>query len=149
MMNRKPHRNLFALPVLMGALALASSGSLAWASDHQESMLKSGEKNGIRYVHGGVGKEAMKKIEGMDEDYDLQAIFTNAKGAYLAQVEVMLKRKDGDHELTLTTQGPVLLADLPAGEYRLTANVPGRSKAQHSFTSRGDDHTELRLQLED
>jgi hypothetical protein len=147
MQNESLTSHARSLPLASAGLALA--GLLAAGPALAETMLEQGEKNGIEYVHGGVGKSALKKIDQVEDEYDLKAVFTNARGAYLAEVEVTLRSVDGDHALDVTTSGPVLLADLPPGNYELEANVPGRDPATHTFTSRGKDRTRLFLQLED
>jgi len=132
-----------AATVGAGALVVGGAASAA------KKMIHRGESSGITYVHGGVGKKAMGKIESLADDFDLMAVFTNEEGAYLADVDVELESVEGNREVDLKTAGPVFLANLPAGEYRLTANVPDREKARHVFTSREGDRTELTLQLED
>lgn len=139
------------IPHWIGAFIVAlglPAAQTATAKSHQD-VGKKGEEAGIEYVHGGVGKSAMKKMQKMADRYDLEAIFTNAEGAYLANVEVKLESVDGDRSVTVTTEGPMFMADLPDGDYRLIANVPGRDKARHTFTIRGEDRTELYLQLEE
>ena len=128
---------------------LVLAGLLVAGTATAKTMLERGKKDGIEYVHGGVGKAALKKVEQIEDQYDLKAVFTNATGAYLAKVEVELTSSNGDRVLDVTTSGPVLLADLPPGHYELEANVPGRDSVTHTFTARGEDRARLYLQLEE
>lgn len=148
MRNERPTRSLG----LLRAVATAALGLLVLTGASHEpgkGMLHEGESGGIEYVHGGVGKAALKKVDAIEDRYDLKAVFTNAKGAYLAEVEVELEQLNGDRALEVETAGPVLLADLPDGDYRLKANVPERDAAMHTFTVRGEDRVRLFLQLEE
>lgn len=109
--------------------------------------LHAGEHHDIAYVHGGVGKKSMEAVKQIDEDYDLKVVFVDAGNRYLSAVRVEIRHVNGDKALQLQTKGPVLLAKLPDGEYQLHANIPGRSKAKQTFSTRGDDRIRLTMRL--
>ncbi|MBK5965934.1 hypothetical protein CCR95_18095 [Thiocystis minor] len=80
--------------------------------------------NGITYITGGIGQpesDAMKAAAGR---YDLMLTFAERSGAYLAGVKVNIADRSGDTILDLIS-GPILLVDLPAGSYRVRADVAG------------------------
>ncbi len=135
--------------ILLSVLTLGFFVTAPLAVHGKESTLTTGKKRRIEFVHGGVGKAAMKAIEKQAEDYDVQLVFTDRRERYLADVQVAIEQLDGVLEVTFTTSGPVLLLKLPDGRYRATASQPGRSDAVQSFTSRGEDRTKIIMRLPD
>lgn len=111
------------------------------------SQLTTGRDGDVRFAHGGVGKGGMKAVKAVKDDYDVQLIFTDSSDRYLADVEVSIEEVDGDRVFAIQTKGPVLLVDLPDGRYHATANLPGRSKAKQTFRSRGNDRTQIIMEL--
>lgn len=78
----------------------------------------------ITYVSGGVGQGEALKMKKMASQYPLEVVFvqkTHQREAYLAEVKVQIKNATGETVLDITTDGPILLADLPAGAYLITA----------------------------
>lgn len=83
-------------------------------------------QNGIRYVTGGIGKsEALKMIA---KDYDLMLTFATRDGEYLADVDVHIEDMNGNTLVDTVSDGPLFLADLPAGRYKVTAAEEGISQ---------------------
>lgn len=77
--------------------------------------------NGVRFVSGGVGAHDIKHMKDLQKDFRLKLQFAASSGHFLSDVTVTLRNKANEEVLTLTTEGPTLLVDLPAGGYTATA----------------------------
>lgn len=120
------------------ALALAAAWPLAGLA------MDKGEQNGIAYVTGGVGQDESTAIRGMARDYSLRLLAAAKSGEYVADVRVAIHDSGGKDVLSVTTQGPYLLARLAPGNYRIDAEygsarqsrqvrVPASGRADVSF----------------
>lgn len=120
------------------ALALATAWPLAGLA------MDKGEQNGIAYVTGGVGQDESTAIRGMARDYSLRLLAAAKSGEYVADVRVAIHDSGGKDVLSVTTQGPYLLARLAPGNYRIDAEygsarqsrqvrVPASGRADVSF----------------
>lgn len=92
------------IPAMMMALLAASA---AWADD------------AVRVVSGGVGGDERAAIEAQQADYSLKIILIGKGGMYLSDVAVSIHDASGAEVVNHTAEGPFVLADLPAGTYRL------------------------------
>ena len=81
--------------------------------------------SGVTYVTGGAGTEAVDRLRAMEKDFNLKLVFARNNGEYLADVDVSVV--DGANQVVLHTasEGPLLLAKLPAGNYQVNANYHG------------------------
>ncbi len=82
-------------------------------------------QNGIDYVTGGIGKEQSEAMKVAAQEYDLMLTFASDLGKYLADVDVQIEDMNGNALLNTVSEGPLFLADLPAGRYRITAVAQG------------------------
>jgi hypothetical protein len=98
-------------------------------------------QNGITYVTGGFGVDescAMKEAAG---NYSVMLTFAERDGTYVADVRVQIIDADGQPVLD-TVSGPLLLASLPPGEYRVRADYDGMSRWQ-TVRVRGERHSRM------
>lgn len=58
-------------------------------------------------------------------------------GSYLSNVDVKILQKAGKQVLATVTEGPVLLADLPAGTYSLMATAEGKTLNERFSLTKG------------
>jgi hypothetical protein len=86
--------------------------------------------SGIAYVTGGVGSEATNRLKSMEKDFNLKLVLTNASGAYLSDVKVTIFDASGQVVLDATSEGPLLMARLPAGGYRVDATFGGHPESR-------------------
>ncbi|MES2354886.1 MAG: carboxypeptidase-like regulatory domain-containing protein [Pseudomonadota bacterium] len=92
------------------------------------SSLEPKTENGITYVSGGVGEEEVQALKNAAKDYDLMVTFASGKtGAYLADVKVDIENAKGKNVLSAVSDGPIFLADLPKGTYRIKAEAEGKT----------------------
>ena len=84
--------------------------------------------SGMAYVTGGVGSGAVDRLKAMESEFNLKLVFANTSGAYLSDVKVTVTDASGHAVLDVTSDGPILMAKLPAGSYRVDASFSGHSE---------------------
>ena len=84
--------------------------------------------SGVMYVTGGIGSDAVDRLKSIESDFNLKLVFANTSGAYLSDVRVTIIDASGHVALDTKSEGPILMARLPAGGYRVDATFDGRSE---------------------
>ena len=95
------------------------------------------EVNGIRYVTGGFGQTESNALRDAIPQYRLSMVFSQASGAYVANIPVRIRGNGNAPSLEVTAEGPYLLIDLPAGRYRIQATHDGRELTRDVTVSSG------------
>lgn len=88
----------------------------------------------ISYRSGGVGQDESAAMKAAAARYPLALTFTARIGrrdAYIAGVKVHIAAADGGTVLEVTSDGPFLLVDLPAGSYKVTAENDGVARSRN------------------
>ena len=88
------------------------------------------EFEGVRYVTGGVGEGERSAILGIAQDFNLKLTFAEKSGDYLSGVKIAITGGDGRKVLELDSEGPLVLAKLPPGKYRVSATANGREQTR-------------------
>lgn len=114
------------------AAALASSvlGVVAAPAPADSPALVIEQRNGARYVSGGIGvceREALERLAG---DFNLRLTFVTTNGHYLSDVGVRLEDARGERVLETVSEGPLLYAQVRPGTYRLEVDGPGKRYSQ-------------------
>ena len=108
--------------IFAAALALGSAGA-AFAQDGLPPMQTFGS---VSYITGGIGLDESTAIKAAEKDFTLSLLFAQTKrGEYLSDVKVSIKDKAGKTVLETVSGGPMLLAKLPAGFYKVSADHEG------------------------
>ena len=99
----------------------------------------------VTFITGGVGKAEADRYRAMMSRYVLGLEFAqtsgNQQGVFLADVDVTITDSRGETVLRTTSEGPFLLANLPAGQYTVRANSDGRVKTRSvNVTPGGNQH---------
>lgn len=81
--------------------------------------------NGVSFVSGGVGDEAMAQLTEMETQFDLKLFLVGKSGTYLSDIGIAITDANGKGVLLTTSDGPVLLANLPSGTYSVKATKNG------------------------
>ncbi len=84
--------------------------------------------NGIAVLSGGVGMADRAQIEAQQNNYSTKIVFSGQGGAFVSGVMVNVKDSKGNGLVTTTTDGPILLVNLPKGSYTVEATVEGTTK---------------------
>jgi hypothetical protein len=87
----------------------------------------------VPVLSGGVGENSRSAIDQLQKDFTLKVIFTGDQGIYLSDVNVQILDANRNVVVSNVTQGPILLAGLPAGHYTMQANIAGHVQRQ-TFT---------------
>ena len=106
------------------------------------------ETGSLRYRTGGIGKVEAAVMRADRANYPLALEFIVRDGTafqYTSHVTVDITGERGDRLLGVTSDGPFLLADLPAGRYHITAiSEEGGVQTQDVELSAGA-HRDLRF----
>lgn len=119
----------FAAVIVTGLLATAPA--IAAAMSAATPLPPEQAQGNVTYMSGGIGHEeaiAMRKEEGR---FPLSLEFIKrAKPAdeSLANVNVTIKDHRGNTELQTLATGPYLLANMPNGKYKVSAEFDGQTK---------------------
>jgi len=121
-----------AIPRQASAIALAlltvSAVLAPSASAKSDEIVRT--PSGIVYVTGGVGSEAANLLKSMEMDFNLKLVLASTSGAYLSDVKVTIFDASGQVLLDATSEGPLLMAKLPAGAYRVDATFGGHPESR-------------------
>jgi hypothetical protein len=98
----------------------------AWSDAQQTQLPLTQVPDPIPFVSGGVGDDEFQALRLVRDQYDLQIVLATVKtGAYLADVSVQITDQKGDVILSTISDGPIFLAQLPAGRYKVTLSSAG------------------------
>ena len=130
-MKRKPLSVLIlaASFAFAGGLAQAQSGQMARSDAARSDASRSA--SGVEFTSGGVGLAARQQLAAQSGQYNLQLEFAYApEGEYLSAVQVDIVDSRGNNVLSTVTEGPWLMAKLPAGSYTVKARFGGETRTQ-------------------
>jgi hypothetical protein len=99
----------------------------------------------ISYIAGGIGSDESNAMKEEAGSYALSMIFADRIGdrnVYTTDVQLTIASAGGTSVLDIPSAGPLLLVNLPAGEYRVTATARGISKTRLVQVSAGS-HRQL------
>jgi len=82
----------------------------------------------VPVLSGGVGAPSRDMLAEAEKDYNVKLVFTGDKGMYLADIAVTIQNNKGEILAEHVTDGPIMLAKLDAGKYKLTAVFEGVEK---------------------
>lgn len=102
---------------LVAASALFASAVIAGSDELVRA------PSGVVYVTGGAGTEAVDRLKSMEKDFNLKLVFATTAGAYLSDVQVTIVDATGRVMLNATSEGPLLMAKLPAASYQIVARL--------------------------
>lgn len=127
-----------------GLLIAGLAGPLAaGAADSSLPTIHPMTEGNITYVSGGFGIDERDALAAVAKDYNLKLVFAEqGTGAYLADVKVSIVGTKGQKVLDAVSNGPWFMARLPAGHYKITAAVEGKSLVRKAAVTHGR-HTQL------
>jgi len=122
------------------ALAAASAfAGIAWAA--VDTALPDVKTQGsVSFLTGGIGHDEALAMKHAESQYPLSMEFVEkAKphDEYLAAVAVTVKDHKGKTALDTISDGPYLLADLPAGKYTVHAIYDGKTLTKDATVVKG------------
>ncbi|MGX6566882.1 carboxypeptidase-like regulatory domain-containing protein [Cupriavidus necator] len=99
----------------------------------------------VHYVTGGIGLDEADAIKQAAAQYPLELQFyrkSTPRDEYLSDVKISIKNEAGNAFLETTSDGPFLLAKLPDGRYRISAERRGIAQ-QRTVQIRANQHQRL------
>ena len=84
----------------------------------------------IPFLSGGVGDASMAQLTAREKEFDLKLFLVGQSGSYLSDIRITITDASGIGVLVTTSEGPVLLANLPAGTYNVKAQKNGHTLEQ-------------------
>ena len=131
-MKKNHERSMIAAAMIAGTLALSG---LAYAQETLPVLPQTQTQGAVQFVSGGIGEGQSQALQKASSQYRLALTFAQrggdgGRGVYLADVPVQITDAKGATVLNTTSQGPYLLANLPAGEYTVKASSGGVEKTQ-------------------
>ena len=104
------------------ALCLSPLSTAIGGDVYVDSLPAVQTQNGVNYLSGGIGLDESRAVAAAAKDYSLMLTFaTQQSGKYLADIHVMIADKSGEPVLDAVADGPMLLVQLPSGQYKIRA----------------------------
>lgn len=75
----------------------------------------------VPFVSGGIGIAGQEALKARESEFNLKLVFTLVEGNYIADVRVVVRNAKYGVVIDHATDGPILLAQLPAGTYTINA----------------------------
>ncbi len=123
---------------LLGLLVI---GGFAAAAHADEGTLPAERSQGsVTYVTGGIGKDESDAMKQAASRYSLVIEMSSPAGPraeYVADVKIDIRDQRGATVLSTTSDGPMLLANLPPGRYTINADKNGKSQQRNIVVGSG------------
>jgi hypothetical protein len=131
--------------------ALLTLAVVAPASAVQAAAVPQEHSQGpVTFVSGGVGQEEAAAMRQAAADYPLTLEMATAAGgprdAYIAHAKVDIQDATGRAVLETTTDGPLMLVNLPSGIYHVAVNWNGVER-EKTVTVGGDRRQHVMLEF--
>jgi len=114
------------------------------AAAHAEDTLPPERTQGtVTYVTGGIGKDESDAMKRAASHYSLvidmssPASPAGPRAQYVSDVKIDIRDQKGAMVLGLTSDGPILLANLPPGRYTINAEKNGKSQQRNVVVGTG------------
>ena len=120
---------LTSTAALIAASCLVVTPATAASAANAGGLPPMHEQGAISYLSGGIGQNEADAIKRVAKQYPLEIEFllkAKAKDEYLANVKVLVKDMHDKKVLEATSNGPFLLAKMPAGKYDIAADRNGK-----------------------
>lgn len=111
---------------------------LAWS----QQPLQVQEQQGVTFVSGGFGQDERDQLQAMQGQFNLKLVFAIDAGNYLGGVDVRIRDQQGSTLVETRSDGPILMANLPAGTYTVAVDNKGNEK-ERSVNVGSQDMTEV------
>lgn len=112
-----------AFAACLGAAPLAQT----WGRDSNAVSASAAvdQQEEIAWLSGGIGEEGRETMHAAARDYNVHVLFSSRQGAYLADIPFRVLTAAGKEVKSGTSDGPMLYLRLPAGNFKVSAEVDG------------------------
>lgn len=122
-------------------LGLAVIGAFATAAHADEGTMPPEHSQGpVTYVSGGIGKDESDAMKQAASRYSLSIEMSSPAGPraeYVSDVKIDIRDQQGKTVISITSDGPILLANLPPGRYTISAAKGGTSQQRDIVVGSG------------
>ena len=87
----------------------------------------------VKYLSGGAGDEERSQLMAQWPQFPLLIVFSAAGGAYAVADGVRVSNAQGALLLEVAQAGPLLMVNLPPGEYRIQARIGAAAPQERSL----------------
>lgn len=141
MQNQSNFRRGVVVPMALAGVLLG--GAATAAADLASAPVPPEQNYGaVNYRVGGVGLDEAQAMREISPNYPLTLTFAerapDGRGMFTAGVAVQIVDAQGTVRLATVAEGPMMLVDLPSGEYTVTAGLDGQNKAQELSLREGE-----------
>lgn len=130
-----PIRSLLALVILAAGV---TSAPLLAQTPERDPVIMVGT---VSYVSGGIGDESREHLQSIAASFNLKLVLAATSGEFLADIQVQIFGKDGKPLVQAVSEGPIFMAKLPPGSYRVTATAGGVEREQRVVLGNGQRST--------
>jgi hypothetical protein len=109
----------------LAAMFLASAALLPFTVANADEQVQ--QAGAVTFVSGGVDDASLDRMKSMVPGFNLKMVFALNSGAFLSDVNVTIADARGNQVLQTKSEGPWLLARLPAGTYQVVATEGGNA----------------------
>jgi hypothetical protein len=131
---------MFRYRELFVALWLVGLSGLALAAEPEPALLPENETvvvGDVSYVSGGVGEESREQLKAFAAAFNLKLLLAHKSGEYIGDVQIVLVDGKGKEILKAVAEGPIFMANLPAGRYEVIATTEGLTQKQRATVVKG------------
>lgn len=119
-------------PVRKLLLCLAMFPMATVAVGQTAAATGSASASAVTHRCGGVGKEQSEAMKAQAGQHSLFLVFSTTTGAYVADVDVEIRRPGGPRLLQVRCDGPMMLVDLPdKRSLQVTATYAGKAQTRN------------------
>jgi hypothetical protein len=88
------------------------------------------ESGAVTYVSGGIGSAQQDALARAAGRFNLKLTMATSDGKFIGRADVRIVDGDGRALVAAASDGPLFLANVPAGTYRVEATAAGKSLQQ-------------------
>ena len=114
---------------LAGALAQTSDGAAPDAAPAPPALQQS---NGVKFLNGGASEEDRNRMRAQTADYPLSIALSGRGGEYIVADTLRLTNRAGTEIAAVPNAGPVVMFNLPPGQYTAEVTLPDGEHARRA-----------------
>lgn len=122
------------------ALSLAGLSGLALAAEPEPTLLPENETvvvGDVSYISGGVGEDSREQLKAFASAFNLKLLLAHKSGEYIGDVQIVIVDGQGKEILKALAEGPIFMANLPAGRYEVIATTEGLTQKLRATVVKG------------
>jgi hypothetical protein len=90
------------------------------------------QSNGVKFLNGGASEEDRNRLRAQVADYPLSIALSGPGGEYIVADALKLSNRAGAEIATVPNAGPVVMFNLPPGQYVVEVSLPDGALARRA-----------------